>query len=64
MEQTEVVKFKPCSVCGKEIEEPKFRIHEATCARNNYKCPKCKEIVAKSEKEHHESENHLQVSNY
>ena len=52
---------KPCSVCGKAIEEPKHRIHEATCARNNYKCKECGEIVAKADKDHHESEMHAVV---
>ena len=56
--------MKPCTVCGKDIEEPKYRIHEATCARNNYKCPKCKEIVSKSEKDHHEQEYHMLVRSH
>lgn len=59
---TSAVPTKPCSVCGKHIEEPKFRIHEATCARNNYKCQKCGEIIPKAEKDHHESEIHAVVS--
>ena len=53
VEQSQIP-MKPCTVCGKAIEEPKYRIHEATCARNNFKCPKCQEIVPKSEKDHHE----------
>lgn len=36
---------KKCSVCEKEIELSKFRMHEVSCARYNYKCPKCGEIV-------------------
>lgn len=56
------VPMKPCGVCGKPIEEPKFRIHEATCARNNFKCPKCGEIVPKADKEHHDQEMHTMVS--
>lgn len=51
-----------CPTCRKPIEIPKFRIHEATCARNNYKCPDCNEIVPKSEKEHHDQEYHSIVS--
>jgi transcription initiation factor IIE alpha subunit len=62
MEATSTVPMKPCGVCGKPIEEPKFRIHEATCARNNFKCPKCAEIIPKSEKDHHEQEFHVKVS--
>lgn len=53
---------KPCTVCGKDIESAKYRIHEATCARNNYKCAQCNEVVAKGEKEHHEAEYHSVVS--
>lgn len=53
---------KACSVCSKPIEIAKLRIHEATCARNNFKCNKCGEIVAKAEKESHEAEIHTQVS--
>ena len=55
---------KGCSVCGKQIEEPKHRIHEATCARNNFKCAKCGEIVPKADKEHHETEFHTLVSSH
>ena len=60
MEQsaTTEVRLKPCCVCGKDIEEPKLRIHEATCARNNFKCPKCEEVITKSEKNHHDQEYH------
>jgi predicted nucleic acid-binding Zn ribbon protein len=63
VEQSQIP-MKPCTVCGKAIEEPKYRIHEATCARNNFKCPKCQEIVPKSEKDHHEQEYHLQVRSH
>ena len=60
MEQAATTKI--CSVCGKDIETAKYRIHEASCARNNYKCPQCNEVVAKAEKEHHEAEYHAVVS--
>ena len=53
---------KPCGICQKPIEEPKLRIHEATCARNNYKCQQCGEVVAKAEKENHDLEQHTKVS--
>ena len=56
------VPTKKCSVCSRDIEEPKLRLHEATCARNNYKCAKCGQIVAKAEKDHHEQELHVKVS--
>ena len=58
----ESVPTKPCSICGKAIEQPKHRIHEATCLRNNYKCNQCGEIVAKSDKDSHELEMHTPVS--
>jgi len=32
---------KKCDVCEKDIDVAKFRLHEAQCARNNYKCTKC-----------------------
>jgi endogenous inhibitor of DNA gyrase (YacG/DUF329 family) len=55
------VQTKKCSTCEKQIELSKFRIHEIGCARNNYKCPTCGEIVAKVEKEEHEKEAHTKV---
>eukprot|EP00347_Sterkiella_histriomuscorum_P023509 403334376 len=64
MEQVQTqadVKLKSCSICGKDIEEPKYRIHEATCARNNYRCPQCGEVVPKGDKDHHDQENHVQI---
>ena len=51
--------MKRCTVCEKDIEEPKFRLHEVACARNNYKCPKCGEVIAKSDREQHERDNHI-----
>ena len=42
---------KKCPLCEKDIEQSKFRLHEVACARNNYKCPKCSEIVLKAERE-------------
>jgi len=36
-------------------------MHEIGCARNNYKCLICGDIVAKSEKEDHEKEAHTKV---
>ncbi|CDW91546.1 UNKNOWN [Stylonychia lemnae] len=63
MEQTanQPANFKACSICGKDIEEPKYRIHEATCARNNFKCQDCGEIVPKADKDHHITEFHTQT---
>ena len=52
---------KKCGTCQREIEMSKFRMHEIGCARNNYKCPQCGDIVAKSEKEEHEKEAHTKV---
>jgi DNA-directed RNA polymerase subunit RPC12/RpoP len=37
-------------------------MHEIGCARNNYKCLVCGDIVDKSEKEEHEKEAHVKVT--
>ena len=36
-------------------------MHEIGCARNNYKCGVCGEIVAKVEKDEHDKEAHVKV---
>ena len=48
-------------MCAREIEVSKHRMHEVGCARMNYKCVVCGEIVAKAEKEEHEKEAHTKV---
>ena len=48
------VEYKKCPMCGKDIELSKFRMHEMGCMRQNYICPKCKQCVAKSDKEEHD----------
>ncbi len=48
------VETKVCPICGRDIEVSKFRLHEVACARMNYKCPKCGEIVPKADREHHD----------
>lgn len=48
------VEYKKCSMCSKEIEAPKIRMHEMGCMRQNYICPNCKMCVAKSDKEEHD----------
>ena len=48
-----------CGTCSRPIEVSKFRMHEVGCARNNYKCQQCGEIVAKVEKEEHDKEAHV-----
>ena len=55
------VETKVCSTCQQPIEVSKFRIHEIGCARNNYRCPQCGDLVAKSEKAEHEQEAHVKV---
>ena len=50
---------KKCGTCERQIEASKFRMHEIGCARNNYKCKECGEIVAKAEREEHEKEAHV-----
>ena len=57
----EGVVMKRCSVCEKDIEEPKFRLHESACARMNYKCAKCGDVLAKADRETHEHDNHTKV---
>ena len=57
-EESVPVATKKCGTCEKEIDATKFRIHEIGCARSNYKCKKCGEIVAKAEKEDHDNEAH------
>lgn len=42
---------KKCPLCQKDIEQSKFRLHEVACARNNFKCDKCGDIVPKSDKD-------------
>jgi len=42
---------KVCGMCAKDIEVGKFRLHEVACARMNYKCQKCGEIVPKSDRD-------------
>ena len=37
-------------------------MHEVGCARNNYKCPKCGEVVPKADKEEHENTMHVEVT--
>lgn len=48
-------------MCAREIEVSKHRMHEVGCARMNYKCAVCGEIVAKAEKEEHDKEAHTKV---
>ena len=40
-----------CETCEKQIEAAKFRVHDAMCARNHFKCPKCEKNVPKCDKE-------------
>ena len=50
-------------MCTKDIEVGKFRLHEVACARMNYKCQKCGEIVPKSDREQHEEDEHSDKPN-
>ena len=52
---------KVCGNCEEAIEIAKFRIHETRCARINYKCRECGEVVAHAEKEEHEQTAHKPV---
>ena len=53
---------KICSTCERAIEVSKIRMHEIGCARNNYKCRECGEVVAKAEREEHEQTAHKPVT--
>jgi hypothetical protein len=52
---------KLCTTCEKQIEVSKFRIHETQCARQNYKCKVCGDIVLKDDREEHDLEAHTKV---
>jgi primosomal protein N' len=47
------ITMKKCNNCDKPIEEPKFRLHEVTCARNNIKCHLCGEVISRADKDQH-----------
>jgi len=49
---------KQCGTCEQAIEVSKFRMHEIGCARNNYKCKECGDVVAKADREDHDSTAH------
>ena len=53
---------KKCSNCERDIEASKFRMHEIGCARMNYKCKECGEVVAKADKEEHDAEAHKPIT--
>lgn len=55
------VETKKCPTCERDIEASKFRMHEIGCARMNYKCKECGEVVAKADREEHEAEAHVKV---
>ena len=55
------VETKKCSTCERDIEVSKIRMHEIGCARMNYKCTICGEIVAKEDREDHEEEAHVEI---
>jgi DNA-directed RNA polymerase subunit RPC12/RpoP len=57
----EAEETKLCKNCEKQIASSKFRMHEVQCARINYKCKDCGMIVAKSDKEEHEANEHVKV---
>ena len=52
---------KICSTCERPIEISKFRMHDIGCARNNYKCRECGDVVAKADREEHEATAHKPV---
>ena len=52
------VETKVCGTCEEQIPIQKHKMHELGCARMNYKCTVCGEVVAKEDKEEHEEEAH------
>ena len=44
---------KQCGNCMAMIPSARFMIHEATCARNNWRCPTCKQILRPSARKRH-----------
>ena len=61
MAEAAVEETKQCSTCERAIELSKIRMHEIGCARNNYKCRECGEVVAKADREEHEEQAHRPV---
>lgn len=57
----ENVEQKKCSNCERMIDAPKLRMHEGQCARLNYKCKECGQVVSKEDKEQHEATEHVPV---
>ena len=50
----EAAETKQCRNCEKQIEVSKMRMHEVQCARMNYKCKECGQVVSKEDKETHD----------
>jgi len=61
MAETVLGETKLCSTCERAIEVSKIRMHEIGCARSNYKCKICGEVVAKADQEEHEAQAHKPV---
>jgi len=61
METAATEETKMCSTCNRPIEMSKIRMHEIGCARMNYRCAECGDVVAKSEKEEHEKDAHVKL---
>ena len=61
MVESQTEEQKKCPTCERMIEISKFRMHDIGCARSNYKCKECGEVVPKSDKEEHEATAHKQT---
>ena len=48
--------MKHCSLCDKDIEASRFKMHEIGCMRQNYKCKYTGKCVAKADREEHEAD--------
>lgn len=42
-----------CQTCGVVLPKSRMMMHEAYCARNNFKCPVCKKVMQKAVKDEH-----------
>ncbi|PRP87573.1 hypothetical protein PROFUN_04600 [Planoprotostelium fungivorum] len=60
-DKQEGVDYKICDNCRKPINMSNYSMHSLTCARNNYLCPGCDEVIQKSKKEEHMQEVHAMV---
>eukprot|EP01103_Thecamoeba_quadrilineata_P005459 TRINITY_DN15254_c0_g1_i1.p1 TRINITY_DN15254_c0_g1~~TRINITY_DN15254_c0_g1_i1.p1 ORF type:complete len:976 (+),score=216.41 TRINITY_DN15254_c0_g1_i1:214-2928(+) len=56
--QVEGVDYNVCPNCKHRVPPPQFALHTARCARNNWLCDSCGEVVLRSDREKHLAEVH------